>query len=272
MHSYLSLDDLKSRLDISNTTDDTTLRSACQGATRAIDRHCGRRFQPQTATRYYTARDASWLPVADLLSVTSLKTLTTNSNGTRTYGDTWATTDYDLLPYDAPDDEEPYFLIRVNPAGLFSFPTEARGVEVVGVWGYWQDTTVATTLGAAITSTTATTFTATSGAALKVLQTILVDSEQMYITGIATNTVTVERGANGTTAATHSNGANVAVYRYPDDLVEAATIEAVRLWRRRDAPFGVVGDVNTGMVRIARVDSDVAEIVSRFVRLRGVAA
>lgn len=272
MHSYLSLTDIKERLTIENTTDDTSLRSACQGATRLIDRHCGRRFQPQTATRYATARDASWLSVEDLLTVTSLKTLTTNSNGTRTYGDTWATTDYDLLPFDAPDDEEPYFLIRTNPAGLFSFPTEARGVEVVGVWGYWLDTTVATTLGAAITTTTATTFTATSGAALEALQTILVDSEQMYITGISSNTITVDRGVNGTTAATHSSGADVAVYRYPDDLVEATAIEAVRLWRRRDAPFGVVGDANTGMVRIARVDSDVAEIVSRFVKLRGVAA
>src|SRR5687768_1834917 len=39
--------------------------------------------------------------------------------------------------------------------------------------------------------------------------TIQIDSEQMVVTSKSTNTLTVTRGANGTTAATHSSGANV---------------------------------------------------------------
>lgn len=38
---------------------------------------------------------------------------------------------------------------------------------------------------------------------------ILVDTEQMLVTSVATNTLTVTRGYNGTTAASHSNGATV---------------------------------------------------------------
>lgn len=63
--------------------------------------------------------------------------------------------------------------------------------------------TALTTLGVAITSTTATTFTATSGAAITNGSIILIDSEEMLVTGIATNTVTVTRGYRNTVAATH---------------------------------------------------------------------
>lgn len=38
---------------------------------------------------------------------------------------------------------------------------------------------------------------------------ILVDTEQMYITGVSGNTLTVVRGVNGTTKATHLTGAAI---------------------------------------------------------------
>lgn len=71
-----------------------------------------------------------------------------------------------------------------------------------------------TTLAAAITSTAATTLT-TSAAAPAALQApgqfrIVIDSEIMIVTGGAsTTTWTVTRGAEGSTAATHANNANV---------------------------------------------------------------
>lgn len=39
---------------------------------------------------------------------------------------------------------------------------------------------------------------------------IIVDSEIMLVTGVATNTFTVTRGVEGTAAAAHSNGVTVA--------------------------------------------------------------
>src|SRR3990167_2786899 len=212
--AFINRDDLKTALGITDTTDDTALRRAIEAATRQIDDKLDRRFHPYTATRYYTARDYDWLMVDDLLTVTTLKTLTTNSSGTRTYGNTWATTDYDLEPYDAADGREPFTAIRANPSGAYTYPTDRRGVEVVGLWGFWLETVSVGTLGAAISDTTGLTVTMTAGHSVKALHTLLIDTEQVYVASVATNTLTLDaRGANGSTAATHSNGAAVVAYR-----------------------------------------------------------
>ena len=48
---------LKTRLGISDTTDDTTLGLVLSGVCRAIDGHCGQSFYRDAlaTTRYYTA-------------------------------------------------------------------------------------------------------------------------------------------------------------------------------------------------------------------------
>ena len=68
-----------------------------------------------------------------------------------------------------------------------------------------------TDLDGAISSTTATSVPVTSAVDLKVHDTILVGTEEMHITAISTNTLTVERGYNGTTAATQLDEALVMV-------------------------------------------------------------
>ena len=68
------------------------------------------------------------------------------------------------------------------------------------------------TLSAAITSTTATSITLTSGSATVNGTQILVDTERMLIvSGGGTSALMVQRGFGGTTAATHSSGATVSV-------------------------------------------------------------
>ena len=71
--------------------------------------------------------------------------------------------------------------------------------------------TQVTDLNGAISTTTATSVPVTSASDLKVHDTILVATEQMHITAISTNTLTVERGYNGTTAATQVDEALVMV-------------------------------------------------------------
>lgn len=68
-----------------------------------------------------------------------------------------------------------------------------------------------TTLSAAITSTSATTLSVTSATAFPSGGNfrIIVDSEIMLVTGVSGTTFTVTRGIEGTTAATHSNGATL---------------------------------------------------------------
>ena len=56
----------------------------------------------------------------------------------------------------------------------------------------------------------------------------------MYVTNVDGNTLTVIRGVNGTTSATHSGGATYYRYKYPADVVQACLDIARTYWRSRD--------------------------------------
>lgn len=265
-YSFLGLSSFKSSVVISDTADDARLLAVLESISRQIEQDCQRRFQPYTATEYFGPGNASVLLLdSDLLSVTSLKT----DDGNRTYPYTWAVTDYDLAPDNAPQNQEPYWMIEARPYGAYNFPLGhswgRRSVEIAGVWGYWLDTLAIGTIAAAIATTTTTSVTMTAGHGLEVGNTVLIDSEQLYITAVSTNTLTVERGVNGTTAATHLILASVALYRYPGPIVEALRVQANRIFQRVHAPFGVVGSAEMGTATmIARIDPDVKALISRY--------
>ena len=135
-NGYCTLAQIKARLEISDFQDDSILESVVQGVSRSIDAMTGRRFFSTTAdeTRYYTAEFSDVLYVDDLLSITTLKT---DDDGDRTYEDTWAATDYDLLPENAAAQSKPYTLLAVSPDGDYSFPVGVRkGVKLTGTWGW----------------------------------------------------------------------------------------------------------------------------------------
>lgn len=71
------------------------------------------------------------------------------------------------------------------------------------------DTDSTSDLNGAITSTSATSIVVDDGTDFENNQNIKVDSEEMTITGISSNTLTVVRGVNGTTAATHTDNTSV---------------------------------------------------------------
>lgn len=127
---------MKLRLGRTDSDDDTALENVIESASRAIDALCDRRFWSETATRYYTAEFSDWLPVDDLQAIT---TLGTDSDGDRTYEDTWASTDYDLEPYNnaLTGIAQPYTAIRVTPDGDYAFPVgQRKGVKIVGTFGW----------------------------------------------------------------------------------------------------------------------------------------
>lgn len=51
----------------------------------------------------------------------------------------------------------------------------------------------------------------------------------------------------------------------PDAIVRASTILAARLYRRKDSPEGVLGSAEWGLVRVGRVDPDVAGLIAPYV-------
>ena len=115
--------------------DDTLLEELVEAASRRIDGHTGRRFYAASETRYYTAESRDTLFVEDLLSVTTLKT---DDDGDRTYENTWATTDYDLMPFNAALESpaRPYTWIEVAPQGDYTFPLTRKGVQIAGSFGF----------------------------------------------------------------------------------------------------------------------------------------
>lgn len=124
--------------DVSDVVDDATLESVVTAISRAIDNATGRRFYRNAAdeTRYYTLGDGdggTFFCPDDIGTITTLKT---DSDGDRTYEDTWTATDYDLMPYNAALDGWPYLWIEVTPEGDYSFPAMAKGIEIDGKFGF----------------------------------------------------------------------------------------------------------------------------------------
>lgn len=133
-NSYATLAEMKAELRITDALDDSIIEQCVETASRLIDETCGRVFyQETTTTRYYTAECSELLFVDDLVSIT---TLATDDTGDRSYGTTWATTDYDLEPYNAALRGQPYTRIQVPSLGARWFPTVRRGVKVVGTFGW----------------------------------------------------------------------------------------------------------------------------------------
>ena len=215
-----------------------------------------------------SATDTAEVLLPDLAAITSLAT---DDNIDRTFETTWATTDYRLRPSNADPasrfngDSRPYTSVIVDSNGTRSFTLGDETVQIVGEWGWWLHKATATETADAISSTTAKTFSVSARTDIEAGHTILVDSEQMYVLSYSGNTLTVLRGANGTTGATHSGGAAISLYEFPSPVVEATIIQAARLWKRKDSSFASSVGLEGGLMEIFRgADQDVKQAISPY--------
>jgi hypothetical protein len=131
---YCTLNQLRARLGaISGNTDKDSIMQTCiEAASRAIDRHCDRRFYAdiENQTRYYTPAYTTALFVND--DIVSVGTLATDDDGDHVYENVWSETDYDLLPYNS--DIKTW--IETSNNGGYSFPRGIRkSVQIVGKFG-----------------------------------------------------------------------------------------------------------------------------------------
>jgi len=137
-NGYSTQAEFKERLwptGVEDALHDILLDQIVTAVSRLIDGYCGRRFYAVTETNYFTRITPYLVLVEDLLTVTTLKT---DADGDRTYESTWATTDYDLEPYNAPrlSPARPYTRIVTAPNGVHTFPNMRRGIEIAGSWGF----------------------------------------------------------------------------------------------------------------------------------------
>ena len=281
---YLTLTEFKGS-GIANMpldTDDTRLLRLLEDVSRQIDKWCQRVFYLYLQAMEFSGNNgiALYLP-ADLVAVTTLKE---DTNRDAVFETTWATADYDLWPYNADpaggrDNSTPYRRLEVNlrtNGNQDVFLVGQRMYELTGKWGYWERTedTGANTNEGGQFSASDTTLKVDNGEKIFIGDTLLIESEQLYVTDKPLKDgpdLTVIRGVNGTTAAAHDDGKDISRYLYPGPIVEATLMQASRLWTRRVAGFAAeVGfSESGGMVPVKGLDRDVKEMLKPYQQLVG---
>ncbi len=271
MNAYGDLVTLKCKayLGIDTTEQDTELLGLLENASRLLDKETHRFFYCRNEIRYYDGAGTILLLSDDLLSITTLET---DEDGDATYENSLATTDYFLYPLN----DFPKTRIEINPNGDYSHFANGiqKGVKITGIFGYGEGESATPYVDSGATSSEVldTTETGVDVSDISVFapgQTILIDSEQMYLTAVDTD-LKVKRGVNGTTAATHVTSSTIYIYEYPQPIVQACLIDAMRAWKRKDSAYqDAVGSPETGMIiRSKGVDPDVARMIQDYRRKR----
>lgn len=271
MNCYVSLDDLKAHLEISGTARDTLLTLKIEAASRLIDMFCGRHFycKAETLGKYYDVygtvsvqdmfldktrivdkKGKIHLYIDDLLptAVAASTQIKMDINHNNTYQATLSATDYVLYP---PNSYPKTKLVLDEKTGAYSVLYGGQKmiqiVEVApktGIWGYGDGESAKpyaiSGIKVTIDSTTITTIALTDEGTIEVGHTILVGSEQMYISAVTsddTNEATAIRGVNGTAAAKHSTATDSYIYKYPLGIVEACLFISARLCEFKESGY-----------------------------------
>lgn len=274
MNGYVRLPALKGELGISatNTAHDAQLLAAIEGASAAIDNDLGRHFYSRVATLYPAwygspLQDRRLLPLpVDLVSVTSLKV---DADGDGNFEITLVNgTDYSLRPRGGPP-HTPYREIWLRPLGgqLSAWPDGDERVELVGIVGYSQETEVAGMLADGAESGE-TTVTMTAGHDVAAGDMLLIGGEQISVTAVEVDTLTVVRARNGTAAATHANGAVVLRRIYPRAIAQATAMQAARLFRAAQTGHGeMVGSQELGGFSFSATYPLIRDLLAPFRRV-----
>ena len=268
-HAYITLDALKgeSALNITGTANDDRLLGLAEAASSTIDRWCNRHFYARKATMRFDGSGEAMLRVPDLVSV--------ESGGVRTYDGSsgvpstvWDAEDYRLLPFNADPaagnpNSRPYTrLLATSEGGRSCFPYGRGNVEVSGLWGWWQYLRRVSQVVDAAADMDASTLTLsalqTGRAQIAAGHTLLIGDEQVYVRARDGETLTVERGVNGTTAGAISEDSPIDIYVYPAPVSEAALLIAARLWQ------GARGGVDDWQPPGIGMDSDAGLLLGAY--------
>lgn len=223
MYTYATLAQAKTEQKAQSTADDAYMLSLLRSETARFERETGRKFVPFIDTRYFDA-------VGDhnifngkkrLLLRDDLLEATTVTDGSSTV--LVANTDYRLHPRAG----TPAYALQglSGYAGWHQYTDDPyEAISVLGVWGYheayanaWRDSgqDASDTISASDTTFAVSDADAidawTQVAVFSPGQLLKVEDEYMVLLDIDTNTLTVQRGANGSTAVEHTSP-NLGVY------------------------------------------------------------
>lgn len=240
-----------------NTNDDSLLLWMADDVSRKIEEVCNRRFYPYYDTVLLDWQGRSFeldLP-ADFISLTTL----TNGDGNAIPATSGSTTV--ILYY--PQSEYPRYKIQLNISGGYVFlfnSTYQQAISVNGLWGYPSDENTgrySVSTSATVQNTTSQNATTTSlltqTGNFYAGQMVLIGTEfeliQSVTIGTPNDTLTVVRGACGSTAAAHLNGVAINQVLYHPAIVRAAARLLAWNYNLRNSPlFGTSSISGMGQV------------------------
>lgn len=247
-HTYATLDEANDQLTSGGSTKYATesatikaLKLGMLGAvSRRIDEVChrsqfGSGFGPRIGTNYYDGDGSNELRLGDDLLSLSAFTVASVTGGSGV--SPVVTTDYFLANSDGYTGPPWRKVILHGQGSPTAFGSGYRTIVATGTWGHSNVTVTSTTTMASgfAASTTATTFTTSATPLISPGMTLLVGTEQMYLTAVSGTTATVVRGVNGSTAAVHPDGSAIAYYVYDGRVNEVCRRLFQRRWKAREA-------------------------------------
>lgn len=268
MNLYATLADLRRMLGLTaaQTADDDLLLTLLESASRLLDGYAGRRFYPMRAPRAYSVSHPALLLLDD-----DLLTLHALSNGDGSAID---------LGH-----------VHVRPAGVavksyltldrtrvtFTHTGDPVGaLTVEATWGFhpaWPDAwaLAADTVQDAPLGAEATTLPVADASSFSPGHLLRIADEYLHVLAAdpPAQTLTVARGANGTTAAAHTQGTPIDVYLPPADIRQVCLRVAAWLYRQKDAGFVyATGGLRGQMVVPPALPDDVQQALAPYARLR----
>lgn len=144
VNGYTTLALLRAFMGAPTTPSDELLEAAINAASRSIDNYCGRRFwlDGSAVARTFVATSSTSLAVPDGIGTTAGLVVKTDLAGDGTFETTWAATDYELLPIEAPvafPEAEPWTEIRAISSLVFPAATasgRSDRVQITAKWGW----------------------------------------------------------------------------------------------------------------------------------------
>lgn len=270
---YCLLSEIRSAVNWGTAGDAAQIRRWIGEESLHLERLCGRRFDHRVETRCYTPLalpDGNLLNRLELLLNDDLLSVSAIVNGD---GTTLNVSDYLLLPLAATVKNR----VRLKPLRNMSWTADwsndwEGSIQINGIWGYGG--TWVTVSGESVRdnplSAGATTMTVVSAANFEAEMVLRIDTEWVRIIAVSSTTpvLTVERGYNGSTAASHAQGTAIARF-VPDALVQAL-VKRLVAWRNEQSKsplFGTMVLADASLpVQVAHIPADVQQDIERFLR------
>ena len=244
-------------------------------ASRHADDYVDRAFFVKTATpAAFPGNGLDRIRIPDLVSASAVK-LDENTDGVFEV-DLTEDTDF-WLEREGHEDvsAQPSTIIILNPykGSRSSFVSRPRLLQIAGDWGYTNASEVVAGVTATLADSTATEMTTNKVGDLSVGDTVLVETERLFIKGRvrgggASPKWTVDRGVNGSTAASHTDKA-VSRYTYVPQVVDAVMMQTARWWKRRETAFSTtIANPAMGTIETYKgLDPDVKDLLDPFRKL-----